>query len=298
MNKNQPFLLFIGCGFSIAAGSPSWTQLRDKAIHEITGHLSRQGINNAWTQICEQAIKSVPEKEREQLLRFKEKPEFATWVLGEQLGGTWDLSRFFSRHFLPFPSINHLYTVQKVKEHNGLILTTEFDGHFAKALEFSSSNYKCTKFPAIQKHKDQRWIRIHEDKEHPYVIELHGSVNDHKSLACFPNHVTTWTSEESAEYIAKRIKDRHRAIFWGCGGEDPDIGVLFEHISKQRSPFTASAVIDLPKRKNTLLGTLGREKRSFLGTPKLKHIICYKKTSHTECWNAIMEFIRQGDKNK
>ena len=60
--ENFKYMLFVGSGFSRGEGGPSWMELRDWGVYELTGHISRRLRNKAWDALVEHVFNFIYQK--------------------------------------------------------------------------------------------------------------------------------------------------------------------------------------------------------------------------------------------
>ena len=292
------FMLFVGSGFSIGQGGPSWTELRDLAVSEIVGHLSKAGREEMWGKLTDVVVKTSG-REGYASPEVRKKPEFAMWVIGEAFGGPQQLASFLGRYLLPRASLLHTITVQKVLRDAGIILTTEFDGLFVDAIK-QLRGEKAWRLTEVRSEADRtvqpslalatgerpRPVRIHGCCESEILAELHGNVHHPDTLVCSLDQVDSWRNERAADEVVRLLAECETAIFWGCGGKDHDIAELLRHVDGKRSPFRRTLVVDKAEAKERLLGDL----RAIPLLGNVVPIVC-DGLSGGETWQVIDGFM-------
>jgi hypothetical protein len=289
------FMLFVGSGFSIGQGGPSWKDLRDLAVSELTGHLAKSGRDTVWEQMAELAVKTAKIAPEFDSRGIRNKPEFATWVIGESFGGTRQLASFLERHLLSKPTLLHAITVEHVLGAEGIILTTEFDGLFAQTIRqlYPRTGYALEKVSPVRDQtkspicESPRSVRLHKCFGKEAIVELHGSVCDPDTLICYPDQVASWRNNEAAERVVRLLEKTDVAVFWGCGGNDEDIVQLFGRVASCRGAFSRTLVINKAKNEPHLLGNL--RDSPLIGD--IEFIPC-DGLSAGETWRLIDGFVR------
>jgi hypothetical protein len=257
--QSPPYVLFVGSGLSIGQGGPSWQELRKRAVHELIGHVSRASEKDAWRELAMAALKAHRHVDETRMLTFIDKPEFATWVIGELYGGPLALAAFLRRHLSPQPTPLHALTVEKVISHRSLVLTTDFDGLLRAAFTDLAAPRTCR----TVHYRDtgiSRPVLATEVGGVARLVELHGCIADSRSLVCYPEQVSAWRNEATVRRLATILAHVDTAVFWGCGGNDRDICDLFSKIHERTGhAFSSVVVLDVAEKETSWLGDLAKE---------------------------------------
>jgi hypothetical protein len=177
------------------------------------------------------------------------------YVLSQFFGGHVGLKAFLQRHLLTTPTYGYFRFVVEAVRRKWLILTTEFDGLFALALRVMFEDALTTGL-FLAPETDARPVVTYALHGRPILAELHGSVERPRDLVCQPRQVMEWLNAPFVTELASWLADARYAVFWGCGGRDPDIWELFRNIGTRGVKFEAVYALQPELDRDPLLGDL------------------------------------------